>query len=176
MTASQTPPVPPTAQRVEAENALSARAHASSNAATLRLQIGGMTCASCALRVEKGLKKTPGVTDAAVNLATERATVTLDSAQTLTDELLQTLVQRVEASGYTATPLVEAPTPPPEPAETTTDLAITGMTCASCVRRVEKALSKTPGVSAANVNLATEHATVTFDPQAANVPDLITAV
>jgi Cu+-exporting ATPase len=138
-----------------------------------------MTCASCALRVEKSLKKTPGVTDAAVNLATARATVTLDPSQALTDAYLQTLVQRVEATGYTATPLIEAA---PAPAQTeittdlTTDLTITGMTCASCVRRVEKALSKTPGVSAANVNLATERATVTLEPQTANVSDLIAAV
>jgi Cu+-exporting ATPase len=151
--------------------------------ATLSLQIGGMTCASCALRVEKGLKKEPGVADAAVNLATERATVTLDPSQPLTDDLLQTLVRRVETTGYTATPLVEpahhAPvlsTPSQELTSSTTDLAISGMTCASCVRRVEKALSKTPGVSAANVNLATEHATVTFDPQTTNVTDLIAAV
>jgi Cu+-exporting ATPase len=57
-----------------------------------------------------------------------------------------------------------------------TELAISGMTCASCVRRVEKALSKVQGVSLANVNLATEHATVTFDPQTAGIPDLIGAV
>jgi Cu+-exporting ATPase len=142
-----------------------------------------MTCASCALRVEKGLKKEPGVTDAAVNLATERATVTLDPAQAVTGDLLQTLVRRVETTGYTATPLVEPSRHAPAPSapsqdqtSSTTDLAISGMTCASCVRRVEKALGKTPGVSAASVNLATEHATVTFDPQTASVSDLIAAV
>ena len=57
-----------------------------------------------------------------------------------------------------------------------TELEITGMTCASCVRRVEKALSKVPGVSIAAVNLATEHATVTFDPMATGINDLISAV
>jgi Cu+-exporting ATPase len=135
-----------------------------------------MTCASCALRVEKGLKKEPGVADAAVNLATERATVTVDPSQTLTADFLQTLVRRVEATGYTASPLTEEAPTPAAPAETTTDLAISGMTCASCVRRVEKALSKTPGVSAASVNLATEHATVTFATDTASVSDLIGAV
>jgi Cu+-exporting ATPase len=135
-----------------------------------------MTCASCALRVEKGLKKEPGVADAAVNLATGRATVTLDPSQTLTDDLLETLVRRVEATGYTATPLIEAAPTPPAPAESMTDLAISGMTCASCVRRVEKALSKTPGVSSASVNLATEHATVTFDALTTSISDLIGAV
>jgi Cu+-exporting ATPase len=109
-------------------------------------------------------------------LATERATVTLDPSQTLTDDLLETLVRRVEATGYNATPLVKAAPTPAAPAETTTELVITGMTCASCVRRVEKALSKTAGVSTASVNLATEHATVTFDPETASVSDLIATV
>ena len=172
MTASQTPPAPRSAPDTVADGPQMVTAPSTS----LSLQIGGMTCASCALRVEKGLKKEPGVADAAVNLATERATITLAPSQTLTDDLLETLVRRVEATGYTATPLIEvAPTPTP-PAETTTDLAISGMTCASCVRRVEKALSKTPGVSAASVNLATEHATVTFDPQTTSVSELIGAV
>jgi P-type Cu+ transporter len=85
-------------------------------------------------------------------------------------------VQRVAATGYAATPLVEAAPTPPAQTDITTDLAITGMTCASCVRSVEKALSKTPGVSTASVNLATERATVTFDPRATNVSDLIVAV
>jgi Cu+-exporting ATPase len=142
-----------------------------------------MTCASCALRVEKSLKKEPGVAEAAVNLATERATVTLDPTHAVTADLVQTLVRRVETTGYTATPVVEPPRHAPAPSapsqertSSTTDLAISGMTCASCVRRVEKALSKTPGVREANVNLATEHATVTFDPQSTNVTDLIAAV
>ena len=59
---------------------------------------------------------------------------------------------------------------------TTCTLDITGMTCASCVRRVEKALGKVPGVSAAQVNLATEAATVTYDPAAVTADDLTAAV
>jgi copper chaperone CopZ len=59
---------------------------------------------------------------------------------------------------------------------TTCTLDITGMTCASCVRRVEKALGKVPGVSAAQVNLATEAATITYDPAAATADDLTAAV
>ena len=143
--------------------------------ATLQLQVGGMTCASCALRVEKGLKKVPGVADAAVNLATERATVTYDPTQAAVADL----VKKVEATGYSAIPTVTEPPPsltPPPTGEALTELAITGMTCASCVRRVEKALGKVPGVSLANVNLATEHATVTFDPAIAGLNDLIGAV
>ena len=78
-----------------------------------------------------------------------------------------------------ATPISETaatilPTPPG--GEAMAEFAISGMTCASCVRRVEKALGKVQGVSLANVNLATEHATVTFDPQTVGISDLIAAV
>src|SRR5256885_16464555 len=66
------------------------------------LELEGMTCASCAMRIEKGLKKVPGVIDANVNLATEQATVTYDPAQTN----LEHMVEKVEAVGYKATPHV----------------------------------------------------------------------
>src|SRR5438876_6919230 len=66
------------------------------------LALEGMTCASCAMRIEKGLKKVPGVKDASVNLATEQASVTYDPAQTT----VQQMVQKVDAVGYKATPLV----------------------------------------------------------------------
>src|SRR5437763_13582467 len=62
----------------------------------------GLTCASCAMRIEKGLKKVPGVKDANVNLATEQATVTFDPAQTGIEQM----IQKVEAVGYKAAPLV----------------------------------------------------------------------
>src|SRR6266436_7547344 len=63
------------------------------------LALEGMTCASCAMRIEKGLKKVPGVKDASVNLATEKATVTYDPAQTDIEQM----VQKVDAVGYKAT-------------------------------------------------------------------------
>src|SRR5215831_3139727 len=160
MTASQTPPAPRSAPSAAADSSTNSPPATTS----LSLQIGGMTCASCALRVEKGLKKEPGVAEAAMNLATERATVTLDPTHAAPADLVQTLVRRVEATGYTATPVVEPPRHAPAPSarsqertSSTTDLAISGMTCASCVQRVEKALSTTLGVREANVNLATEH-------------------
>ncbi len=145
--------------------------------ATATLAIEGMTCASCALRVEKGLKKVPGVADASVNLANERATVTYDPAVAS----LADLVAKVDATGYGATPLAASlPAPSPTPAEPegerTAELNISGMTCASCVRRVERALSKVPGVESANVNLAAERATVTYDSHAATTADLVVAV
>ncbi|HYJ75445.1 MAG TPA: heavy metal-associated domain-containing protein, partial [Kineosporiaceae bacterium] len=55
-------------------------------------------------------------------------------------------------------------------------LDIGGMTCASCVRRVEKALSRVDGVQSAEVNLATEKATVAFDPSSVSLDDLGKAV
>ena len=134
------------------------------SADTAELAITGMTCASCVMRVEKKLKKVPGVSDAAVNLATERAMVTYDPAQI--DPV--SLVRAVETAGYGAT-LQEHD----EPLGAT--LAVSGMTCAACVRRVERALLKVPGVETAGVNLATERAQVTLGGQA-TIDDLLTAV
>src|SRR5712691_11458369 len=68
----------------------------------------GMTCASCAMRIEKGLKKVPGVMDAQVNLATERATVTYDPAQTVPEQM----IQKVETVGYKATELSQPSSQP----------------------------------------------------------------
>ncbi len=111
-------------------------------ASTEVLEVEGMTCASCVAHVERALKAVPGVTGANVNLATERAEVT----GVALDRTL--LVKAVKDAGY------ETPTRPFE-------LEIEGMTCASCVARVEKALKAVPGVTSAAVNLATERATVT---------------
>ncbi len=131
---------------------------------TAALAVAGMTCASCVMRVEKKLKKVPGVRDAVVNLATERATITYDPHEANPE----TFVQAVTAAGYEAT--VESED---EPLAAT--LAVSGMTCAACVRRVERALLKVPGVEAAGVNLATERAQVTLGGQA-TIDDLLTAV
>ncbi|MBN3800766.1 copper ion binding protein, partial [Burkholderia sp. Ac-20392] len=130
----------------------------------IELDIDGMTCASCVSRVEKALEKVPGVTRASVNLATERATV--DAAANVS---AAQLVDTVKQAGYGATPTVTdggvaafAPSSPAAPASI--ELDIDGMTCASCVSRVEKALAKVPGVTRASVNLATERATVDATP------------
>lgn len=129
-------------------------------ATTIELDIDGMTCASCVSRVEKALIKVPGVTRASVNLATERATVDASAGVSASQ-----LADAVKQAGYGATPTTpdidvpaRAPTLPAAPASI--ELDIDGMTCASCVSRVEKALAKVPGVTRASVNLATERATV----------------
>lgn len=127
----------------------------SSNNMNVSLQVEGMTCASCVGRVEAALKKVDGVQSASVNLATERADITLAKP---VDR--QVLIQAIERTGYDV------------PASTV-ELSIEGMTCASCVSRVEKALNAVNGVSTANVNLATERATVTGT---ASIESLIAAI
>ncbi|MDH4585485.1 copper-translocating P-type ATPase [Pseudomonas sp. BN415] len=109
------------------------------NPTAFDLPISGMTCASCAGRVERALAKVPGVQAASVNLATEQARVQAPG------ESLPALVAAVEAAGYRV------------PAQRL-ELAIGGMTCASCVGRVERALRKVPGVAEVTVNLASERA------------------
>ncbi|WP_322048506.1 heavy metal translocating P-type ATPase [Paraburkholderia sp. J67] len=125
------------------------------------LEIRGMTCASCAMRVEKALAKVPGVTRVSVNLATEKATVdtTMDAQSSVA--LTQQLVAAVEKAGYEATPIAQ-PEPAPETTETAS-FAIGGMTCSACSNRVEKVLARVPGVQSASVNLATEEASVRLD-------------
>lgn len=125
----------------------------------IELPIEGMTCASCVSRVEKALAKVPGVERASVNLATESASV---SASSQVD--LATLRGAVAKAGYSVR-------------EDQASLSIEGMTCASCVSRVEKALRKLPEVTFAEVNLATENAEVKFVGRADDVlPRLIAAV
>ncbi|VVE48172.1 heavy metal translocating P-type ATPase [Pandoraea fibrosis] len=108
--------------------------------------IEGMTCASCVTRVEKALRRAPGVASANVNLATETAAV--EAAPDVTPlALLGAVETAVSDAGY-------------QVSERSFELAIGGMTCASCAGRVEKALRNVPGVVEANVNLATERAAV----------------
>ncbi|NIE95209.1 copper-translocating P-type ATPase [Acinetobacter sp. Tr-809] len=127
----------------------------SPNNMNVSLQVEGMTCASCVGRVEAALKKVDGVQSASVNLATERADITLAKP---VDR--QVLIQAIEQTGYDV------------PANKV-ELSIEGMTCASCVSRVEKALNAVNGVKTANVNLATERATVTGT---ASIESLIAAI
>jgi Cu+-exporting ATPase len=126
---------------------------------TVEIPIGGMTCASCVARNEKALRRLAGVSTADVNFATEKATVTFDPAQVDVGRLTAT----IEQAGYDV-PLA------------TETLAIGGMTCASCVARNEKALRRVSGVVRADVNLATEKATVEYLPGVASRDDLVTAV
>jgi Cu+-exporting ATPase len=125
------------------EGAMTSTIEPASDLVDLSFRVDGMTCASCAGRVEKALKAVPGVESAAINLATEKASV-----RTRRDLPFSALSAAVGKAGYDV------------PADSVS-LAISGMTCASCVTRVEKALKKVPGVTDATVNLATEKAQVT---------------
>ncbi|WP_186081700.1 heavy metal translocating P-type ATPase [Burkholderia gladioli] len=137
----------------------------------IELEIGGMTCASCSGRVEKALAQVPGVSRASVNLATERASISVEDSVSAAQ-----LVAAVEKAGYRATPLVaDEPVPAQSPDAPAIELEIGGMTCASCSGRVEKALAQVPGVSSASVNLATERASVSAE-AAVSVAQLVAAV
>jgi Cu+-exporting ATPase len=108
-----------------------------------------MSCASCVGRVEKGLAGLEGVRGATVNLATEKATISYDPGMVTVDKL----IAMIGAMGYQASPagLERASIP------------VLGMTCASCVRRVELGIKALPGVASVAVNLATEKAAVEYD-------------
>ena len=125
---------------------------------TLEIPVLGMTCASCVGRVEKAIRATPGVKSATVNLAAERARVELGDAGSAA-----AVSQAIRSAGY-------------EPLVRTIELKIGGMTCASCVGRVERALKAAPGVLDASVNLATERATVQVLEGAADLRALTDAV
>ncbi|MCZ4348104.1 heavy metal translocating P-type ATPase [Devosia neptuniae] len=109
---------------------------------TTDFAVEGMTCASCVARVEKSIRAVPGVISANVNLATEKATVAFSGKPNP-----QAVAAAIEKAGYATR-------------EETLELQIEGMTCASCVARIEKALAAVPGVTSAAVNLATERAVV----------------
>ncbi|WP_338551267.1 heavy metal translocating P-type ATPase [Roseovarius phycicola] len=121
------------------------------------LSIEGMTCASCVGRVEKALAGLDGVSDVAVNLASETARLSLDDPSRLADA-----TQTLASLGY--------------PARTSkVTLNIASMSCASCVGRVDKALADVPGVLSVSVNLAAETATVEYLEGAVSLGDLMAA-
>ncbi len=123
------------------------------------LPIKGMSCASCAAKVEKGLSAVTGVEVASVNFATEKATITFDPQKTN----IASFIQTVKNLGYDAN--IEKVV-----------LPIQGMTCASCVQKVEKALNSTQGVIHASVNFATEKATVEYISGQTTIAELKKAV
>ena len=125
------------------------------------LNIEGMTCASCAQRIEKAITKLPGVQEASVNLATEKLNVDFDES-VLSVKGIQ---DAVEKAGYKAITDVEKKT-----------FRINGMTCASCVQSVEKVTRKLDGVMESNVNMATEKMVIVYDPAVVTVAGIKSAV
>jgi Cu+-exporting ATPase len=126
----------------------------------LTMPVIGMTCANCAATIERNAKKVDGVSDAVVNFGNEKVTVTFDPALTTP----QAVIERIERAGY------QVPV-------ATIELPITGMTCANCVSTVERTLNKkVPGILEANVNFATEKATVKYVPGTVTRADMVAAI
>lgn len=128
------------------------------------MQIEGMSCAACALKIEKNLSRIPGVKQATVNFATEKATVEYDP-EVATHDQFEAAVKKL---GYGVAQTTE-------PKENLT-LKISGMSCAACAAKIEKKLGKMEGIIKATVNLATEKATVEFDRSRVRVSEIIGAV
>ncbi len=123
------------------------------------LPVTGMTCANCSLTIERNLKRMEGVTAAAVNLATEKASITYD-AEAVTEGQFLALIRDI---GY------DVPTAKAE-------LPVTGMTCANCARTVERALKKLDGVVAANASFASERASVEYLPSVVSLAAIQQAI
>ncbi|WP_141432571.1 heavy metal translocating P-type ATPase [Bacillus sp. 03113] len=124
-----------------------------------QFQITGMTCAACATRIEKGIKKMDGVKEANVNLALEKATVKFDEGILKSTDIQK----KVRDLGY-------------DVVTDKTELVLTGMTCAACAARIEKGLNKMEGVNQATVNLALEKATVEYNPSILSPKEMIQRV
>ena len=126
----------------------------------LTIPITGMTCANCALNIERSVKKLRGVKEANVNFATERAAISYHSD----DIEIKDLVEKIHDAGYGV-------------AKATVDIPVAGMTCANCATTIERSLNKkVPGVVMASVNFVTEHAHVEYIPTITTIDDIIAAI
>jgi len=128
------------------------------------LEIEGMTCASCARRVEDTLRKTKGVASVNVSLPAEKAFVEYDPNVTNVDSL----IKAVDSTGYSATPAGQK--------TKIITAKITDMTCISCAQTIEKVLSSTPGIHEANVNFAASKVTISYNPSVISIDDIKTAI
>ena len=125
----------------------------------VQFQVTGMTCASCASRIEKVLNKMDGVEQATVNLALEKSAIQYDPMKLSAEDF----EKKIETLGFGVV-------------KEKVEFDITGMTCAACSARIEKVLNKMDGVSSANVNLALEKAVIEFNPSDVSVADMIARI
>jgi len=124
------------------------------------LPVTGMTCANCALNIERNVKKLPGVKEANVNFASEQAAISFDAEQTNIDDV----VKKIQDAGYGV-------------AKATVEFPVTGMTCANCALTIERTLNKkVPGVVQASVNFAAERAHVEYLPSVTDADEMIAAI
>lgn len=128
------------------------------------LKISGMSCAACAVRIEKGLAKIEGVKQTNVNLALQKATVDFDDTLTGREQL----AAAVKKLGYE---VIED-----KPDDISTTLHISGMSCAACAARIEKKLTQTEGITKVMVNLNTEKAQIDFDKNKTSLPTMIQVI
>lgn len=127
---------------------------------TIILPISGMTCANCAMNIERGVGKLEGIKQTNVNFAAEEAMVSFDPKVLRSGDILK----RIHDSGYTV-PTAESEFP------------VTGMTCANCAMNIERALNKkVPGVVNASVNFATERVSVKYVPRVSTLEEIISAI
>lgn len=121
--------------------------------------ITGMTCASCSRAVEKATGSISGVQDAVVNLATEKLTITYNETATSPE----TIVAAIEKAGYGADRSID---------DKTVEFPVRGMTCAACVRAIERGVTRLEGVRLAEVNLATEKARIQYQPEVIRLSEI----
>ncbi len=127
---------------------------------TIHIPVTGMSCSNCTLAIERTVKKLPGVKAAAVNFATEQASLSFDPDQVQVEKL----VEKIQEAGYGV-------------AKATVDIPVTGMTCANCAMTIERTLKKkVPGVVNASVNFASERASVEYIPSLTGIEEMIQAI
>jgi Cu+-exporting ATPase len=126
----------------------------------ITLPVAGMTCANCAMNIERAVKKLNGVAEAQVNFAAEQAAISFDPAQLQ----IKDVIDKIQGSGFSV------PT-------NKTEFAVTGMTCVNCAANIERALNKKiAGLVNATVNFASERAAVEYIPGVANLQEMIAAI
>lgn len=127
------------------------------------IKISGMTCAACANRIEKVVGRMEGVSSVSVNFATEKLTVEFDGEKTT----VQNIKETIERLGYGVVEEVKSKQ---------VIIPIEGMTCAACASRIEKVVGRMPGVLKVSVNLATEKASIEYDPEQTRISGIKQAI
>jgi Cu+-exporting ATPase len=130
---------------------------------TETLDLKGMTCSACAAANERAVRKVQGVSEASVNFASETINVTFDDGAASID----TIKAAVKKAGYEAVERV---------ATRVASIPIGGMTCTACASAIERSVKKLPGIELANVNFATEKASITYDPSKVRMSEIKAAI